>query len=69
MLHYPKNHEAWFDIVMNELDGEWYEERNPINLARAIDIPVWLQIDQGRGWTLDGTIELLRRASRRRTRS
>jgi predicted acyl esterase len=58
VLHYPKNHEAWFDIVMNNLDGEWYEERNPINLARNIDIPVYLQIDQGRGWTMDGTIEL-----------
>ena len=58
VLNYPKNHEAWFDIVMNELDGEWYEERNPITLAPNIDIPVWLQIDQGRGWTMDGTIEL-----------
>ena len=58
LLHYPKHHEAWFDIVMNELDGEWYEERNPINLARNIDIPVYLQIDQGRGWTVDGHIEL-----------
>ncbi len=58
LLHYPKNHEAWFDIVMNELDGEWYEERNPVNLAKNIDIPVYLQIDQGRGWTLDGHIEL-----------
>lgn len=58
MLHYPKHHEAWFDIVMNDLDGEWYEERNPINLAESIDIPVWLQIDNGRGWTIDGTIEL-----------
>src|SRR5690625_181341 len=53
-----KHHEAWFDIVMNDLDGEWYEERNPINLAENIDIPVWLQIDNGRGWTIDGTIEL-----------
>ncbi|AXG12604.1 CocE/NonD family hydrolase [Intrasporangium calvum] len=58
LLHYPTHHEAWFDIVMNELDGEWYEERNPINLARNIDIPVYLQIDQGRGWTVDGHIEL-----------
>lgn len=58
VLNYPKNHEAWFDIVMNEVDGEWYEERNPITLAPNIDIPVWLQLDQGRGWTLDGTIEL-----------
>lgn len=58
VLNYPTNHEAWFDIVMNELDGEWYEERNPITLAPTIDIPVWLQLDQGRGWTLDGTIEL-----------
>ena len=58
VLHYPTNHEAWFDIVMNEVDGDWYEERNPVNLATNIDIPVWLQIDQGRGWTLDGTIEL-----------
>jgi predicted acyl esterase len=58
VLHYPKNHEAWFDIVMNELDGDWYEERNPITLAPNIDIPVWLQLDQGRGWTLDGTIDL-----------
>ncbi|MFK0004543.1 CocE/NonD family hydrolase [Paenarthrobacter sp. NPDC090522] len=57
-LNYPTNHEAWFDIVMNHLDGEWYEERNPITLAPNIDIPVWLQIDQGRGWTMDGTIEL-----------
>jgi predicted acyl esterase len=56
-LHYPKNHEPWFDIVMNDVDGEWYEERNPVNLAESIDIPVWLQIDQGRGWTMDGTIE------------
>ncbi|TQN42856.1 hypothetical protein FHU33_2265 [Blastococcus colisei] len=58
VLHYPKHHEAWFDIVLNELDGEWYEERNPINLARNIDIPVYLQIDQGRGWTVDGHVEL-----------
>ncbi|MBS9371952.1 CocE/NonD family hydrolase [Rhodococcus sp. B50] len=58
VLNYPKHHEAWFDIVTNELDGDWYEERNPINLARNIDIPVYLQIDQGRGWTMDGTIEL-----------
>jgi len=57
-LNYPVHHEAWFDIVLNDLDGEWYEERNPVNLARNIDIPVWVQIDQGRGWTLDGTIEL-----------
>ena len=58
VLHYPKHHEAWFDIVLNELDGDWYEERNPINLAANIDIPVYLQIDQGRGWTVDGHIEL-----------
>ena len=58
LLHYPKHHEAWFDIVLNELDSDWYEERNPINLARNIDIPVYLQIDQGRGWTVDGHIEL-----------
>ena len=58
LLHYPTNHEAWFDIVMNELDSDWYEERNPITLAPQIDIPVYLQIDQGRGWTMDGTIEL-----------
>lgn len=58
VLHYPKNHEPWFDIITNELDGEWYEERNPITLARNIDIPVWLQLDHGRGWTLDGTIDL-----------
>ncbi len=58
VLHYPKHHEAWFDIVMNELDGAWYEERNPVTLAKNIEIPVWLQIDQGRGWTLDGTIEV-----------
>ena len=58
LLHYPTHHEAWFDIVMNELDGEWYEERNPINLARNIEVPVYLQIDQGRGWTVDGHIEL-----------
>ncbi|MET4059518.1 putative acyl esterase [Arthrobacter sp. UYP6] len=58
VLNYPTNHEAWFDIVMNDVDGDWYEERNPITLAPNIDIPVWLQLDQGRGWTLDGTIEL-----------
>ncbi|WP_448809747.1 CocE/NonD family hydrolase [Agromyces bauzanensis] len=61
VLHYPTNHEAWFDIVMNELDGDWYEERNPVTLAPNIDIPVWLQLDQGRGWTLDGTIEVFNR--------
>lgn len=60
-LHYPAHHEAWFDIVMNDLDGEWYEERNPVNLAEQVDIPVWLQLDQGRGWTLDGTIETFNR--------
>jgi predicted acyl esterase len=58
VLHYPIHHESWFDIITNHLDGEWYEERNPINLARNIDIPVYLQINQGRGWTVDGTIEL-----------
>ncbi|MEV0495266.1 CocE/NonD family hydrolase [Streptomyces atratus] len=58
VLKYPKNREFWFDIVMNHLDGDWYEERNPITLAENIDIPVYLQIDQGRGWTLDGHVEL-----------
>jgi predicted acyl esterase len=58
LLHYPTHHEAWFDIVMNDLDGDWYEERNPVNLAANIEIPVYLQIDQGRGWTLDGHLEL-----------
>ncbi|PWU44162.1 X-Pro dipeptidyl-peptidase [Micromonospora globispora] len=58
VLKYPKNREFWFDIVMNNLDGEWYEERNPVTLAENIDIPVYLQIDQGRGWTVDGHIEL-----------
>jgi predicted acyl esterase len=58
VLKYPRNREFWFDIVMNPLDGDWYEERNPVNLARNIDIPVYLQIDQGRGWTVDGHIEL-----------
>ncbi|WP_321795010.1 CocE/NonD family hydrolase [Caballeronia sp. J97] len=58
LLNYPIHHESWFDIVMNHLDGEWYEAQNPINLARNIDIPVYLQINQGRGWTVDGTIEL-----------
>ncbi|MCX6501777.1 MAG: CocE/NonD family hydrolase [Microbacterium sp.] len=56
-LHYPVHHEAWFDIITNELDGPWYEERNPITLAPQVEVPVWLQIDQGRGWTMDGTIE------------
>ncbi len=60
-LHYPTNHEAWFDIITNELHGDWYEERNPVALAPNIDIPVYLQLDQGRGWTLDGTIELYHR--------
>ena len=58
VLNYPIHHESWFDIITNHLDGEWYEEQNPINLATNIDIPVYLQINQGRGWTVDGTIEL-----------
>lgn len=58
VLKYPRHREMWFDIVMNELDGHWYEERNPVTLAENIDIPVYLQIDQGRGWTVDGHIEL-----------
>jgi len=60
VLNYPRNRELWFDIVLNPLDGQWYEERNPITLARNIEIPVWLQIDQGRGWTMDGTVELFK---------
>ncbi len=60
VLRYPRNRELWFDIVMNELDGDWYEERNPITLAANIEIPVHLQIDQGRGWTVDGHVELFR---------
>lgn len=56
-LHYPTHHEAWFDIITNEVDGPWYEERNPITLAPQVEVPVWLQIDQGRGWTVDGTID------------
>ncbi len=58
VLNYPIHHESWFDIITNEVDGPWYEEQNPINLARNIEIPVYLQINQGRGWTIDGTIEL-----------
>jgi len=60
VMRYPRGREFWFDIVMNELDGEWYEERNPVNLARNIDIPVYVQINWGRGWTVDGSIELFR---------
>ena len=63
VMRYPKNRELWFDIVMNELDGDWYEERNPINLARNIDIPVYVQINWGRGWTVDGSIELFKTLS------
>jgi uncharacterized protein len=58
VLHYPSHHEAWFDIITNQYDGDWYEEQNPIRLATNINIPVYLQINQGRGWTVDGTIEL-----------
>lgn len=61
VLNYPGHHEAWFDIVLNEVYGDWYAERNPVALAPNIDIPVWLQIDQGRGWTIDGTIEVFSR--------
>jgi len=61
VLRYPRNRELWFDIVLNELDGDWYEERNPVNLARNIEIPVYVQINWGRGWTVDGSIELYRR--------
>jgi len=60
VLRYPRNRELWFDIVLNELDGDWYEERNPVNLARNIDIPVYVQINWGRGWTVDGSIELFK---------
>lgn len=62
-LHYPTHHEAWFDIVMNDFRTEWYTERNPVELASQVEIPVWLQIDQGRGWTIDGTIETFNRLS------
>ncbi|WAL64672.1 CocE/NonD family hydrolase [Amycolatopsis cynarae] len=58
VLYYPKNRELWYDIILNELDGEYYEERNPITLAPKIDIPVYVQINWGRGWTVDGSIEL-----------
>jgi predicted acyl esterase len=58
VLNYPKNREFWFDIVMNQLDGPWYKERNPITLAKNIEVPTYLQIDQGRGWTLEGHIDL-----------
>ncbi|MER7116169.1 CocE/NonD family hydrolase [Saccharomonospora azurea] len=60
ILHYPKNRELWYDIILNELDGEYYEERNPITLAPNIDIPVYVQINWGRGWTVDGSIELFK---------
>lgn len=60
-LNYPKHHEAWFDIITHPYDGEWYKERNPVTVAPQIDIPVFLQIDQGRGWTLDGTLEVFDR--------
>ena len=63
VIRYPKNRELWFDIVMNELDGDWYEERNPVVLAENIDIPVWVQINWGRGWTVDGSIELFKTLS------
>ena len=60
VLRYPKNRELWYDIVLNELDGDWYEESNPITLAKNIDIPVYVQINWGRGWTVDGSIELFK---------
>ncbi|MBB6120240.1 CocE/NonD family hydrolase [Nocardiopsis algeriensis] len=60
VLTYPKNRELWYDILLNELDGEYYEEGNPITHAPKIDIPVYVQINWGRGWTVDGSIELFK---------
>jgi putative CocE/NonD family hydrolase len=60
VLRYPRNRELWYDIVLNELDGDWYEESNPITLAKNIDIPVYVQINWGRGWAVDGSIELFK---------
>lgn len=60
ILKYPKGRELWYDIVLNEVDGEYYEEGNPITHAPKIDIPVWVQINWGRGWTVDGNIELFK---------
>lgn len=63
VLKYPKHHEAWFDIVLNDLDGEWYQERNPNEVAHQIEVPAYFQIAQGRGWTMDGTIEMFEKVS------
>lgn len=57
MLHYPKAHPQFIDWIVNPCDGPFYQEDAPISKAARVNIPAYMSVKWGRGWTVDGTID------------
>jgi len=61
VLHYPKAREMWADVLLNPCDGPFWRENSPIERIEEVDIPVYLQMKWGRGWNIDGNLEVFER--------
>ena len=64
LLHYPNRHELWNDWLLNPLDGPFWRENSPIEAAEKVDIPVYFQAKWGRGWNVEGTLEMFPQSKR-----
>lgn len=61
LLHYPNRHELWIDYLLNPLDGPFWKENSAMEVADQVEIPVYFQAKWGRGWNVEGTIEVFKR--------
>ncbi|MDB5742268.1 MAG: X-Pro dipeptidyl-peptidase [Polaromonas sp.] len=61
LLHYQDRHELWMDYLLNPLDGPFWQEGSAMEVAHKVDIPVYFQAKWGRGWNVEGTIEMFHR--------
>jgi len=58
LLHYQDRHELWMDYLLNPLDGPFWQEGHAMDVAHKVKLPTYLQAKWGRGWNVEGTIEM-----------
>ncbi len=61
VLTYPDSHLVYIDFLLNPLDGPFYRDGEGITKCHKINIPVYLSVKLGRGWTVESTIECFQR--------